>query len=87
MSVTLEDDEAFDLDQDHLDDALLDSPESRKRKLDIEQFMANFESESKGVKKSFELKYEMEDEDDDAEVFIVHEEEENEEEQMEFDIR
>jgi len=81
----LKDDEAFDLDQDQLDDALNDSPESDQRKLDIEHFMANFESETKNVKKSFELKYEMEDEDDDAEVFIVHEEEENEEEQMEFD--
>lgn len=36
------------------------------------------------MKKSFELKCEMEDEEDDAAVFIVHEEEDNEEEQMEL---
>jgi hypothetical protein len=48
--------------------------------------MANFENEAKSVKKSFELKYEIDDEDDDAEVFIVHEEDDNEEGQMmEFD--
>ena len=46
--------------------------------------MATFSSNTKNVKKSFELKCEMEDEEDDAAVFIVHEEEDNEEEQMEL---
>ena len=58
--------------------------EERQNQKYIEDFMATFSSKSKNVKKSFELKYEMEDEEDDAAVFIVHEEEDNEEEHIEL---
>ena len=77
-----EPEEDEDLDQDRIDGTDEGHVIDMKK---LDELIGTLPGDTKSVKKSFELKSEMEDEEDDAAVFIVHEEDDNEGEEMELE--